>query len=531
MMKKRIIAFIVGFSFVLPTLCQNSKRIEFDIENAMKNFFSDITSMAKPVDASNPELFAKDYQGNYFFYNGNKSTVLNFLNSYKRSIGADYYIHKFQNTSISRKDNETNLYVVEGLLRRNHITQEDYKIKDEKVKLEVYWEDGEYANVKIMRIDMPTKVAKVFPKFSDKYSFNILKATSHIASTGGKWNVIVDSWKWKEKEYPGISKEPERYDSLRVSFDVSPNNSLFNRGRTLDVDAPSNSFGDELKANYSKETRKIHLTFVQKESGNNAECTIIQDGKEVIDPFGFNLTSIYYLMDIKAHYAPKLGGGVSCMVTPEDSRWSFGLLFITNGNSFRDLFSGKDWSSSSSVSVSTSTYIDITDGEISINPGGNEKGINGYKITETTYDPENENYEEVENYANNDIDRYTAKLLLLANTGCFINNWSRLDLGIGAVRKRDFSHYNKAYEIKKYSYVKSSSDLPDISDVYEPIGTKEGIWNKKKSEWRFAVRPAIDFFVPLGEDFHISAGLGYTIVFNATNLSSLDFNLGIAFNL
>ena len=92
--------------------------------------------------------------------------------------------------------------------------------------------------------------------------------------------------------------------------------------------------------------------------------------------------------------------------------------------------------------------------------------------------------------------------------------------------------YN-AYGVDKFTFVKTNSSLPDVEPYYYySIAVKD--WDyKDKNKWGFAIRPSLNFMIPLDKYYELCLpiGIGYTYVTNNNSISSIDFSIGVSFSV
>ena len=204
------------------------------------------------------------------------------------------------------------------------------------------------------------------------------------------------------------------------------------------------------------------------------------------------------------------------MYTFDNSRLSLGALIAMNFDNFRGM--------ESIGGLANSSYSSVV-----ISIGGTGDGVtNGYKVTTETVNPEKTNYSELMD-PYNEAKHYTSRSLYLAQGGFNISQWMRFDLGLGAARAKNLYFMENAYALDIYKYEKTYSTLPDIDDVYVYRNRYKDYYYEDPAKWGFAIRPALNFQIPLGSynDSYLSLGLGYTFVTGIKDASSLDFSIGI----
>lgn len=509
------------FSIILTTCCitvhsQNEYEIKKSIENSLMTFFSLLSFINDDEEPINPATIASDFKGeHYFILNGTETTLESFLSSYSRSdLGNNIVNHTLQvsTNSIKKTSNTASdrRWTVKAKLLRENATGDDYLIKDEDVTFIVKW-NGLDKEVSILDLNFSTPLKIVRPVTSREYKFEIDRRNSilSVPYTGGDWKIAVLSCSCEVKSYPGIDGKDTISAPYLSPYTYYSQNNL----KIIENSNPQYLFGN-LRGNYSKQPRNYSISLTQTNTGKTLHETITVEAKPTLSFFDFYSDGYH---QIELLYSLKYNFGLSYMYTFEDSRFSIGLLAAMNFDKFR----GMKKIGGSSVSSSTSVNIDLA-GDIG------DGSTNGYKVTTETINPDKTNYSELLD-PNNEAKHYTSRSLYLAQVGFNISQWMRFDVGVGAARARNLHFMKNAYALDIYRYEKTSENLPDIDDIYVYRNKYKDYYYKDPAKWGFAVRPALNFQIPLDsyDESHLTFGVGYTFVSGIKDASSLDFSIGI----
>lgn len=514
-MKKSFISIVVTMCCI-SAHSQNEYEIKKSIENSLMNFFSLLSFINDDEEPTNPSTIASDFRGEHYFrLNGTETTLENFLSSYSRSdLRNNFVNHTLQvSTNNIKKTSNTasdRRWNVKAKLLRENASGEDYFIKDEDVTFTVRW-NGFDKEVSILDLNFSTPLKIVRPVTNREYKFEIDRrnSTLSVPYTGGDWKIAIQSWYRDVKSYPGIDGKTTVGDYYLSPYTYQSQNNL----KITENKNPQYLSGN-LRGNYSKQPRNYTINLTQTNTGKTLNETITVGIKSTHSVFDFDSDGYH---QIELLYSLKYNFGLSYMYTFEDSRFSIGLLAAMNFDKFRGMknFGG----------LLVSSYASVT-----IDPTG-ETGdgtTNGYKVTTETINPDKTNYSELLD-PENEAKHYTSRSLYLAQAGFNISQWMRFDVGLGAARARNLYFMNNAYALDIYRYEKTSDNLPDIDDTYVYRNKYKDYYYKDPAKWGFAVRPALNFQIPLDsyDESYLTLGTGYTFVSGIKDASSLDFSIGI----
>ena len=211
-------------------------------------------------------------------------------------------------------------------------------------------------------------------------------------------------------------------------------------------------------------------------------------------------------------YSLKYNFGLSGLYTFENSRFSIGALIALNFDTFRAM--------EDLALVSQSYHFE------SITGGNTSDVTNGYKKNVHTDTPSSTSYSEMMD-PYNEAKHYTKRMLYLLQGGFAVNQWLSIHLGLGAASARNLHFMQIAYTRTVYSFEKQDASLPDIPDEVVYTHTYKDYYYKDATKWGFAIRPALNFHIPLNEDFDLALGAGYTFVTHLKDANSFDFSVGI----
>lgn len=513
---KRLFISIIATMCCISAHSQNEYEIKKSIEKSLTNFFSLLSFINDDEEPINPKTIASDFRGeNYFRLNGTETTLENFLSSYSSSDLCNYFVnHTLQVSTNNIKKTSTvasdRRWTVKAKLLRENATGEDYFIKDEDVTFIVRW-NGLDKEVSILDLTFSTPLKIVRPVTNREYKFEIDRRNSilSVPHVGGEWKIAINSWYRDVKSYPGIEGK-----TTFGEYYLSPY--TYQSQKNLKITESSNPqyLSGYLRENYSKQPRSYTISLTQTNTGKTLNQTITVGTKPTHCIFDFDSDGYN---QIELLYSLKYNFGLSYMYTFEDSRFSLGLLAAMNFDKFR----GMKNLDNLGISANSSIVIDLTD-------KNNDGTTNGYKVTTETINPDKTNYSELlDPYS--EAKHYTSRSLYLVQLGFNISQWMRLDVGVGAARARNLYFMKNAYALDIYRYEKTSENLPDIDDIYVYRNKYKDYYYKDPAKWGFAVRPALNFQIPLDsyDESHLTFGAGYTFVPGIKDASSLDFSIGI----
>ncbi len=512
----RLFIFIFVFVFICCShaYSQNEYEIRKGIQGSLENFMSRITFLNDDEEPIQASTIASDFGGgNYFRVNGSETNLESFLKTYSRSVLRQMYVNHslfFTTKSISKTSSNSSdkRWTVKAKLTRENATNEDYLIKDEDITFVVRW-NGIDKEVSILEMSFSTPLQIVRPVTKREYIFEIDKNSSALSLpyTGGDWKLSIRSWFRDVKSYPGIEGKTTLGD-----YYLSPY--TFNSPYNLKVTVNENPqfLSGNLRGNYTKFPQSYNIRLTQTKTGKTIDQTITVKTKPRSGPFDYDFEG----SQIDVFYSLKYNFGLSYMYSFGDSRFTLGLLAAMNFDKFRGM---------KNLDLATSSYSSVV---IDVTGETGDGTTNGYKVTTETINPEKTNYsEQLDPY--NEAKHYTSRSLYLVQGGFNVTQWARFDLGFGAARARDLFFMKNAYALDIYKYEKTSSTLPDIDNVYVYRNKYKDYYFKDPAKWGFAIRPALDFNIPLDSysDTFLSMGVGYTFVMGVKDANSLDFSVGI----
>lgn len=507
---KRLAFILFSFGWGMSTLlAQSQTEIENHIKQALDEFFADITAMEDPeVEYQvEPGDIARRYQGNFFKFNDRSSTLKEFLTHYRKNILQGNYInHDFKlkpGKHPQRKNQQ--VYLVEGILNRTYEGEvvSYARIKPIDIYAEVVWDKEAEYRVKILRLNFQETIKLIEPQQRLEYIFRMNPTNSYNQTVdywGGSFNWDIISQKRTVTIYPDSDLEPQYGEYEPISFTCTSSSEIT-------LEKSGSKVGGRIGRNYLNKKRTYGVTFKQVGSNKLLYASIVQQ-KRPFDFFEFDLADVSPLYQVGGFYSLKFGPGVTFMGTSEDTRFSFGFLVAVHPNLFK---TDNQMNKKSSSSVKADP-------------------VNGYYISSKTFYPGGEFASIMDPYG--EAKHYTARFLLMPRFGLHINNWLRFDLGVGFATSQDLYSMKQGYKLTITSYEKVDETLPDIPDVYAYTRDEKDVLFKNKTKYGLALRPALDFFIPLGDDEKfITVGTGYTKVLGFKRADGFDFSLGYAFTL
>lgn len=511
---KRGIVVLIFCGIYLFSYSQNEIDIKNGIVYSLNDFFSQLSMINDDEEPIRPSTIAAGFKGEHYFrFNGKDISFENFLKDYSHSVLQNSYVnHTLDITKSSIKkttSTETDKrYTVKAKLKRQNATDEDYYIKDEDITLIVKW-NGIDKDVSILDVSFSAPLQIIRPIIEREYKFELDSENSILSVPyyGGNWKIALKSWFRDVKSYPGIPDKTTEGDWYLSTFEgYSQDNLKFEKSENPQF------LSGTLRSNYSKDARYYNFKLTQNSSGKSFNQRITHE-RRVTHWYDFD-SDIFHQLEL--FYSLKYNFGISYMYTFDNSRLSLGALIAMNFDNFRGM--------ESIGGLANSSYSSVV-----ISIGGTGDGVtNGYKVTTETVNPEKTNYSELMD-PYNEAKHYTSRSLYLAQGGFNISQWMRFDLGLGAARAKNLYFMENAYALDIYKYEKTYSTLPDIDDVYVYRNRYKDYYYEDPAKWGFAIRPALNFQIPLGSynDSYLSLGLGYTFVTGIKDASSLDFSIGI----
>ena len=509
-MNKIIIAI---FAILISNIAysQNIQETQQSIKYSVENLFSYISGINDPVEQFPINTIVDMYgsKGNYFYFNGNNTTLRLFLNTYiDNHIKTRLITHKLSGVRVSKinKSEIDKRYKVDAILTRVSATGEDIVIKDEKLSMVVLWDNM----CSILELNFNPSLDITYPTTRYEYTFKVdySKSYSNVRYEGEEWRLVIISKRQTIKEYSGypamtkiVKNEP--WDFQIISDDI-------------DCNMEGYTIKGELGPNLSKDKRVFNMKLLQKNSGMTMNTQITQKAKEKIK--FIDLFAIWD-RDISAHnvsvaFSLKYQMGLSYMYTFDDSRFSLGALLHANVNSFKgwkiDYSKFKDlYNANAIVIVDLDTYTYES---------------NGYEISVNKVKPSDEYSSLFDPY--NTAKTYVARSLYLIQSGIYLNDWVRLELGLGAAAYKDKIHVDNVYKYESYTYTPLVENNPPIDEILSFSWYDSDYFFKGKYKWDFALRTGMNCCIPIGYCDYLNLGVGYVVVPNNTTCNSFDFQIG-----
>lgn len=504
-MKKRLL-ILLAILISNIAYSQNIVEIQQNIKSSVETFFSYVSDINDPVEPLSIGTIVSTYtsEGNYFYFNGNSSTLTAFLNSYiDNHIGSRLISHQLSNIKIAKVDKpeDNKLYNVSATLKRESATGEDIVIKDEQLSLVVLWNE----QCSIVQINLDPALKITYPTTKHEYTLEIDRINSkyHVKHEGGPWNLTINSSRQTIKEYEG-------YPQLTTTIKKEPWDFQIFSDNTNHIKQENNNIQGTLGPNLSKEQLTFDITFQQLTSEKTITAHIYQAAKD-----RFRLSNLFEVWDIPTHnislaYSMKYQMGLSYMYSYEYTRVALGALIHVNCNSFKGWkIRTYDWYGTSNSYSDIDTY-----------------KANGYEVTVKKVKPEKK-YSTLFD-PHNTAETLTARSLYMFQAGCYLNSFIRLEFGLGGVAYKDKIHVDEVYKYELHSYKPLSEDYPEIADTYSYSWYESDYFFNSRYKWDFALRTGINCCIPLDSYriYFLNLGAGYVIVPNNTTCNSLDFQFG-----
>lgn len=499
------------------------------IKQSVEMLMSCISDINEDEDGYlDPSTIQYEFGGaNYFIANGKDAVIADFFRNYsKRGLDGSLVYHiidwTYNSVTKSKTSRSDNVWNITATLKRQSGNGEDFLVKDTPINLVVRF-NGIDKNISLLEINFPTSIEKIYPRFEKEYYFKSNPSRRNVEWSGGQVNFDIDSRYRNVKIYSTLKTIPEE-TWYRLPFSVI--SSDFN----YSINNQNNTLTGEIKPNYSKSGSNNYKMVLKQEDGLYAPITIevYQGVKPKTSPFEFD-SDIEH--QIELFYSLKYQFGLSYTYVIPDSRWTIGVLAAMNNNTFKATKPLQIFNNKPNLSIEQNVNIEIN---VNHNSSSNESdnSMNGYIVGEETEFPTEDNYSSIFD-PNNNAKHYTSRQFCVISPGFFITNWMRFDLGLGIARARDLHYMENVPSITRYSYTKTDPALPDIDDVVVYSNYYKTFWFNDKQELSFALRPALNFQIPLGKyrERFLTGGIGYTYTPSIKNGSSMDFTFGFGFEL
>ena len=529
--------------FLLLSLClssniifaQNEEVKRTDIITSLIHFFDNLSSVNDEYDSMPASEFVRIYGnentltggGHYFRYNGQESDMTSFVQHYaKSSIEGKNINHKLDISNrlinvkpIYKASSVDQRWIVKGNLQRTNADfetsdkNEDYLIKDEPIDLVVRY-NGHEKEISILEINIRNpRLQKVYPVYHTKIVFSpeSNKSLTNLSADGGEWFCKMQSYRSRIKEYPGFNKTSENRTPLGFTYSLGDQRSSL---RTGNIKMDNESIKGTIAQNYLKESRSYTINLIQNETNYVYSVTISQSGavKPCKGCVIFDVDDYHNLSQIGISYSFKYGMGFIYKHHFEDTRFSLGGLIATNFDTYRG------WEKPVQVSTETSVSIGIPS-----TSAGLKEDL--YEISHETIKPETGKYSSMLD-PRNEAKKYTARSLFLIQPGVNVTNWCNFTLGIGVALSHNKYFMETAYGYTKYSFTKLDPSLPDIDDIYDYRAYYKNYYYKDPIKCHFAIRPSLDFRIPVERHQYINLEVGYVLTPGCKDGASLDFAIG-----
>lgn len=516
-MRKKILTIFV---MLIPNMIysQHLEQTQQDIEYSVVTFFSYISAMNDPFEPIPISVIVGKYgsQGNYFHFNENSTTLKQFLDTYlNKYLKSRVITHELTKIKINKTSSDQNdkRYSIKAILKRSSSTGEDIIIPDTELEMTVLWDD----KCSILELKLNPELNISYPRTRDKYIFEVdrSKSKTRVSYEGGDWYIKVNSRKRTLKEYPGYPDKTITLQDVPWDWEYSIATTEVKSENTKDM------VRGYLGENFSKNEKSFTINLKQNTSDKKLSINIFQYARPSV------IEEIFDLDDISNHnislgYSLKYQIGLSYMYTFYDSRFLIGALIHTNTNSF------KGWKTKWNAFTDYSYY--VQEGAfVELNTTDKKSysytyNSNGYKITVDHVEPSDE-YSPLFD-PHNAAEINTARSLYMVQSGVYITNWARFELGIGIATKKDKYYLDNVYKYELTTYTPLSNDYPPIESTYSYSWYKSNYYLNGRPAANFAIRTGVNFFIPQKYDWHINLGIGYVTVPTDLSCNSLDFQFG-----
>lgn len=530
MKTKRYIVATIGILLFSSLYAQNKEVKRMEIIKSLNLFFDNLSYVNDEYDPMPASYFAERFGnenvltggGNYFRYNGRETSLSSFVQSYAQtSLEGKNINHKLDILNISDNVNPINEHSssdqrwrVNGELIRSNAyfeeddKEEDYLIKPVPIELIIRY-NGEGRDVSILEINIENpRIQKIYPRYRKEIVFKPTRnnINTTLSADGDQWYCEIQSFSKRTKHYPGTDKISETTSSLEFTFEHSEERAF----KDIKIEEMANGqrrISGTLPPNYSKESRFYALKLTQKNTNKEYVLNIAQNG----NTFFWRIDNYWGLLQVNLSYSLKYGIGFAYKYHFADTRFTLGGRISVNFDSFRGNIADFQYTS---IIGGSSTPIDFNE--------------DLYEIESETVKPNTSNYSSLLD-PKNEAEKYTARSLFLVQPGIDITNWFNFTLGAGVALSRNKYFLETAYGYTKYSYKKLDPSLPDIDDVYVYKAYYKDYYYEDKMKCHFAIRPAMDFRIPLGNDNYFNLEVGYVLTPAYKDGNSVDFSVGYTF--
>lgn len=527
--------------FLLLSLCLSSNNIfgqneevkRTDIISSLIHFFDNLSSVNDEYDSMPASEFVRIYGnenaltggGHYFRYNGQETDMTSFIQYYAKSSiegrninhKLDIYNRTINVRPVDKVSSTDQRWIVKGRLQRANADfetsdkNEDYLIKDEPIDLVVRY-NGHEKEISILEINIKNlRLQKVFPVYRTQIVFLPVRnnTSMNLSAAGGEWSCQMQSYSARIKEYPGFDKTSETRTPLGFTYSLGDQRSSIKIGN---IKVDNESIKGTVSQNFLKKSRSSTINLIQNETNKIYSVTIFQSG--AVKPCKwcdfFDVDDYHNLSQIGLSYSLKYGVGLIYKYHFEDTRFSLGGLVATNFDTYRG------WKK-----------LDDEEPSLPVDNSSTSIGLNKdlYEISREIVIPETSNYSSILD-PRNEAKKYTARSLFLIQPGVNVTNWCNFTLGIGVALSHNKYFMETAYGYTKYSFTKLDPSLPDIDDIYDYRAYYKNYYYKDPIKCHFAIRPSLDFRIPVERHQYINLEVGYVLTPGCKDGASLDFAIG-----
>ena len=536
-MKKLGIFFLCLYCCLSISAQNNLVKIKEDIEDGMKSFASELDYICSENETERRDIGSVNrfMGGEYFTYN--KSPYQNlgdwlgrfYMNQLKK--GEVNHVISVDRKTVKRLGTvkDGHCYQFEAILTRESATGEDVVIPDEKLVVDVEVNRG---SVRVLGIKGDMTIKRFTPEYRWNYELKVTGVPDVIDEYGGHYTAEVVSVAHLIKSYGDFKRDTIEIAEVPVYY-------LGDKDKEDKVE--KGSYNIKFPRNYSEYSKDYIIQFRQEliakgkdfyvSQGNFSQTfkkEVTQEGTEKTWWEKFIEIDDYVApyWDVNIHYGLKTTFGLSFMGRFEDTRFTLGFLTAMCKDRMSQLWR---WSYTWDYTIlGTTTNLGTT---VIVDQNGADVTVEKYseKATDIIYPSKRGYSSEIDPDGEAKHKKVYSYNMLTA--GMFVNNWWHLDLGLGVARTQDTYNMGDAYMIKvmERTYTLNGVTTTDTERRLERTGVS--FLYKDKAKYHFAMRPAMNFYIPVSSDeIYLKVGAGYTYVPTDTDANNLDFTLGVGFN-
>lgn len=541
---KRLMMTWIGWFCCLSIMAQVPAGLDKLISDELNNLSADLTYMNPRVTDEKIEIkdINHSFGGEYFLYNNKDYDNFGqwLQEFYIRELGnlkdLNHDLVLDKNSIKKENDNPSDLryrFTV-TLIRTNSNTSDDFLFKDETITF-LATVNKQEERIRINQIIGNWTVNPVYPHYEWMYSLNINDNQMHFDGYGGSESIRCESTAQKVKVYGDIKK-----------VDVGPQVKVdligeIEKGTFVDLKFQEDGSGNvSVRRNYGKTPRYITFKIYQKPldntsgvgSGNGPQTQTVTVSQTAIKVSGMKKLVSFDdynapTMDAKFHYGLNNTFGLSANFLLADSRFTLGFYAAMCKNRISQLDLGSLFTSTHTMSFGGSTT--NIGNTVIIDQNGGEVKVENCQIQKTVLAPDKRGYS---NEVDPDGEAQHKKVYsyIMAMPGIHVNDWLHFDLGIGAARTQDTYEMADAYNIVVTETKYEINGVSNVQTEQEYKRSGKSFLYKDFESYHFAVRPGINFLLPVFSDEHfLKIGAGYTFVPGDKDANQLDFSIGYAF--